>query len=200
MSPRKTRHAIPKGAWPSARGHRRRFQPLPRHDDQTAHHAPHGAATQETLAITSQRLENGSARSPGALSRPADQCHRLFSRSGSVRGAQGEGLSGNRRDKSPTTPLRVWVPGCSTGQEAYSFAMALMEFFDGRPVRPPIQIFATDLSDPPALERARAGIYPDSIEVEVSVRAAAPFFPQRGPRLPDRENRSATCACSRART
>jgi two-component system CheB/CheR fusion protein len=56
------------------------------------------------------------------------------------------------------TPLRVWVPGCSTGQEAYSLAMTLVEFFDDKPVRPPIQIFATDLSDPPSLGRARAGI------------------------------------------
>jgi two-component system CheB/CheR fusion protein len=80
------------------------------------------------------------------------------------------------RNKTPVTPLRVWIPGCSTGQEAYSFAMALVEFFDDKPPRPPIQIFATDLSDPPALERARAGIYPESVELEVTPERLRRFF------------------------
>src|SRR5262249_48691016 len=55
------------------------------------------------------------------------------------------------KSKFPSAPVRVWVPGCSTGQEAYSIAMTLVEFFDERPVRPPIQVFATDLSDQAAL-------------------------------------------------
>jgi two-component system CheB/CheR fusion protein len=74
------------------------------------------------------------------------------------------------------TPLRVWIPGCSTGQEAYSFAMALVEFFDDKPPQPPIQIFATDLSDPPALDRARTGIYPEGIELEVTPERLRRFF------------------------
>jgi two-component system CheB/CheR fusion protein len=82
-------------------------------------------------------------------------------------------ISGN---KSAMTPLRVWVPGCSTGQEAYSIAMTLVEFFDNKAVRPPIQIFATDLSDPPSLERARAGIYPQGVEMEVSPERLKRFF------------------------
>jgi len=78
--------------------------------------------------------------------------------------------------KSLTAPLRLWVPGCSTGQEAYSPAIALREFFDDKPVRPPIQIFATDLSDAQALERARTGLYPESIEAEVSPERLRRFF------------------------
>ncbi len=66
--------------------------------------------------------------------------------------------------KSASEPFRIWVPGCSTGQEAYSLAMSLIEFYDDKPVRPPIQIFATDLSDQTALDKARAGAYPESIE------------------------------------
>ena len=73
-------------------------------------------------------------------------------------------------------PLRIWVPGCSTGQEAYSLAMALLEFFDDKPVHPPLQIFATDLSDGVALQKARAGLYPDSIEAEVSPQRLRRFF------------------------
>ena len=80
------------------------------------------------------------------------------------------------RDKGPHVPVRVWVPGCSTGQEAYSIAIALLEFFDDQPSHPPIQIFATDLSDPPALEKARAGVYPETIEAEVSSERLRRFF------------------------
>ncbi|MGH8566449.1 MAG: chemotaxis protein CheB [Gammaproteobacteria bacterium] len=55
--------------------------------------------------------------------------------------------------KPPGAPLRLWVPGCSTGQEAYSLAIALWECFDERPRRHPFQIFATDLDEPRSLER-----------------------------------------------
>jgi two-component system CheB/CheR fusion protein len=74
------------------------------------------------------------------------------------------------------TPVRVWVPGCSTGQEAYSISMAFMEFVDDKPVRTAIQIFATDLADPTVLERARAGVYPESIEGEVTPERLRRFF------------------------
>ncbi|MGZ8445959.1 MAG: CheR family methyltransferase, partial [Candidatus Binatia bacterium] len=80
------------------------------------------------------------------------------------------------QNKPPLTPLRVWVPGCSTGQEAYSLAMSLVEFFDDKPTRPPIQIFATDLSDPPSLGRARAGIYPETVAAEVTPERLCRFF------------------------
>ena len=73
-------------------------------------------------------------------------------------------------------PVRVWVPGCSTGQEAYSIAMALLEFLDTTPVKRSIQIFATDLGHPAALEQARAGLYPANIEAEVSPDRLQRFF------------------------
>ena len=50
------------------------------------------------------------------------------------------------KTRDANTPIRIWVPGCSTGQEAYSLAMALQEFVERQPVRPSIQVFATDLS------------------------------------------------------
>lgn len=78
--------------------------------------------------------------------------------------------------KDPNTPIRVWVPGCSTGQEAYSLAIALSEFLEDKPVRPAIQIFATDLSDTVSLSKAREGIYPENIEAEVAPERLRHFF------------------------
>ncbi|HEX7878926.1 MAG TPA: CheR family methyltransferase, partial [Candidatus Eisenbacteria bacterium] len=80
------------------------------------------------------------------------------------------------REKSPSTPIRMWVPGCSTGQEAYSLAMSLLEYYDDKPITPAIQIFATDLSDQKSLDRARAGVYPESIEAVVSPERLRRFF------------------------
>ena len=79
-------------------------------------------------------------------------------------------------ERSGRSPIRIWVAGCSTGQEAYSLAMALWEFLDTQPRRPPVQIFATDLSDRASLDRARAGVYPESIEAEVSPERLRRFF------------------------
>ncbi len=56
-------------------------------------------------------------------------------------------------------PLRIWVAGCSTGEEAYSIAICLTEFLELEGLAIPIQIFASDL-DASAIEKARLGIYP----------------------------------------
>ena len=80
------------------------------------------------------------------------------------------------KNKSPESPIRIWVPGCSTGQEVYSIAIALLEFLDTEPMRPPIQIFGTDLCDARSIERARAGLYPESIAAEVSPLRLSRFF------------------------
>jgi two-component system CheB/CheR fusion protein len=72
--------------------------------------------------------------------------------------------------------IRIWVAGCSTGQEAYSLALALVEFLDDKPLRPRIQLFATDLSDAATLEKARAGVYPESIEGEMTPERLRRFF------------------------
>src|SRR5262249_2615925 len=63
--------------------------------------------------------------------------------------------------------IRVWVCGCSTGEEAYSIAILLQEQMDAlkRAVR--VQIFATDI-DREAIEQARSGVYPASIAADVS--------------------------------
>ena len=80
------------------------------------------------------------------------------------------------KEKKPGSMIRIWVPGCSTGQEAYSLAMALLEFLDSHALRPTIQIFATDLSDTRSLQKAREGLYPQNIEAEVSPQRLRRFF------------------------
>ena len=75
--------------------------------------------------------------------------------------------------------VRVWVPGCSTGEEPYSIAMLLQEAMDGRGQRYPIQLFATDI-DNKALETARAGRYPANIRADISPSQLRRFFVEHG--------------------
>ena len=63
-------------------------------------------------------------------------------------------------------PLRAWSVGCATGEEAYSVAMLLAERNASSPVPRAIQVFASDI-DQQAIEVARHGVYPQSIEVDV---------------------------------
>ncbi len=73
--------------------------------------------------------------------------------------------------------LKAWVPGCSTGEEAYSLAMVFKEVLAEmkRPGSFSLQIFATDL-DPDAIERARQGLYPANISADVSAERLSRFF------------------------
>ncbi|HEY1817268.1 MAG TPA: chemotaxis protein CheB [Kofleriaceae bacterium] len=75
--------------------------------------------------------------------------------------------------------FRAWVPGCSTGEEAYSLAMVFREAIEGlEPKRNfTLQIFATDL-DRDAIDRARQAIYPDTISADVSPERLRRFFIQ----------------------
>jgi two-component system CheB/CheR fusion protein len=79
------------------------------------------------------------------------------------------------RGRSGERPLRVWVCGCSTGEEAYSLAISLVEFFEATHRHATVQIFATDVSEA-ALEKARAGVYPESIAQDVSPERLRRFF------------------------
>ncbi|MGB8698738.1 MAG: CheR family methyltransferase, partial [Thermosynechococcaceae cyanobacterium] len=78
-------------------------------------------------------------------------------------------------DKGHGVPIRIWVAGCSTGEEAYSIAICLLEFLDSQPIRPPIQLYATDISDW-AIERARTGFYKQSLVADVSPKRLQRFF------------------------
>ena len=79
------------------------------------------------------------------------------------------------RQGSRMAPIRMWVPGCSTGEEAYSHAMSVVEFLGEERAEIPIQIFGTDLSET-AIQRARAGLYKESIEADISPIRLRRFF------------------------
>jgi two-component system, chemotaxis family, CheB/CheR fusion protein len=74
-----------------------------------------------------------------------------------------------------SVPFRVWVPGCSSGEEAYSIAMVFFEVLDSLKVRPSLQIFASDISEA-AIQRARAAVYPDTVVKDVSKARLNRFF------------------------
>ncbi len=62
------------------------------------------------------------------------------------------------KNKSTVNPLRIWIAGCSTGEEAYSMGISLYEYLSDKISTIKIQIFATDISDQ-AIAKARSGIY-----------------------------------------
>ncbi len=77
--------------------------------------------------------------------------------------------------KTASNNIRVWSVGCATGEEAYSVAMLLLEQAGRTAEAPLIEIFASDLHEP-SLRRARDGLFPDTIEAEVSPERLRRFF------------------------
>lgn len=78
-------------------------------------------------------------------------------------------------NRSPDNPLRIWVPGCSTGEEAYSIVILCQDFMGTAGKNLSVQMFATDI-DNGAIESARLGLYPNSIAVDVPADYLARFF------------------------
>lgn len=79
------------------------------------------------------------------------------------------------KHRSADEPLRVWVCGCSTGEEAYSIAMAFLEFAEALPTRVSIQVFATDINER-AIGQARRGRYPKTVAHDLSPERLRRFF------------------------
>ncbi len=79
------------------------------------------------------------------------------------------------REKSEGYHFRAWVPGCSTGEEAYSLAILLSELMEESKHSFNVQIFGTDI-DEDAINTARAGLYPPSISVDISPVRLKRFF------------------------
>ena len=78
-------------------------------------------------------------------------------------------------NRAPDAAIRVWTPGCASGEETYSVAIALIEYLGERASRIPIQFFGTDVSES-SIAKARAGAYPENIQEDVSPERLGRFF------------------------
>ncbi|MBI4485875.1 MAG: PAS domain-containing protein [Acidobacteria bacterium] len=87
----------------------------------------------------------------------------------------GKVLKGLVKENDADSPIRIWVPGCATGEEAYSIAILMAEQIAAAQSPCRVQIFATDI-DEDALEMARAGTYPESIALDVTPQRLQRFF------------------------
>jgi two-component system CheB/CheR fusion protein len=79
------------------------------------------------------------------------------------------------KDRREGESIRIWVPGCSTGEEIYSLAISLFEYFVDKGLDFPLQIFGTDVSDR-VIDKARAGLYSESALAGVSAERRRRFF------------------------
>ena len=82
-------------------------------------------------------------------------------------------------NKGSDARIRIWVPGCASGEEAYSIAILLCEHMAKLNISPQAQIFATDIDDE-AIELARLGRYPASLVEHVSPQRLERFFVRHG--------------------
>lgn len=78
-------------------------------------------------------------------------------------------------ERNPDEPLRIWLAGCATGEEAYSVAMLIREYSREHRIDVKVQIFATDI-DGEAVDFARNGLYPDSIGADLTSERLRTFF------------------------
>ena len=90
-------------------------------------------------------------------------------------------------DKTSEHDIRVWVPGCATGEEAYSLAILLHEYAQTIQNPPGIKIFATDI-DQEALNIARKGQYPESIASDISTKRLVRYFTKEGIKFQVKQN------------
>ncbi|MDZ8081171.1 MAG: CheR family methyltransferase [Nostoc sp. DcaGUA01] len=81
------------------------------------------------------------------------------------------------KQRKADSPIRIWIAGCSTGEEAYSIAICLIEYLTSEGINHPVQIFATDINEV-AIEKARNGIYKPSQLADVSPERLQHFFVQ----------------------
>ncbi len=79
---------------------------------------------------------------------------------------------------APDVPLRIWVPGCSTGEEPYSLCMLVREVLEQLGRSQPVQVFGTDMSDR-AIAAARAGVFSAADVATLSPARVARYFEQR---------------------
>jgi two-component system, chemotaxis family, CheB/CheR fusion protein len=78
-------------------------------------------------------------------------------------------------ERPKDAPVRIWVPACSTGEEAYSLGITLTEYLQETGSKVPVQIFATDVSDL-VLDQARNGVFPENISADVPAELLCSYF------------------------
>jgi two-component system CheB/CheR fusion protein len=79
------------------------------------------------------------------------------------------------KQRPPGAPIRIWVPGCATGEEVYSLAISLHECLGKNQNNKALQIFGTDVNEA-MIARARAGVYSKSIESDVAPERLRRYF------------------------
>lgn len=79
------------------------------------------------------------------------------------------------QERPPEKPIRVWCVGCSTGEEAYSLAITILEYLSKQGLDTPVQVFGTDANDQ-AIEIARAAVYPETIAADISAERLRRYF------------------------
>jgi two-component system CheB/CheR fusion protein len=79
------------------------------------------------------------------------------------------------KDRPPDKPIRIWSAGCSTGEEAFSLAITLLEYLSQNGLDTPVQIFGTDASER-SIETARTAVYPESVSTEISPERLRRYF------------------------
>lgn len=79
------------------------------------------------------------------------------------------------QDRPSDRPIRVWCAGCSTGEEAYSLAILVLEYLSQNGLDTPVQIFGTDASDQ-SIETARMAVYPETLVSDVSLERLRRYF------------------------
>ena len=98
--------------------------------------------------------------------------------------------------RSPGEPLRIWVPGCATGEECYTLAILVAQILGPAPAAPTACILGTDLN-PRALAQAQSGLYPESAFKEMDPDLLRLYFRQKGASFEVNELLRATCDFAR---
>jgi two-component system, chemotaxis family, CheB/CheR fusion protein len=79
------------------------------------------------------------------------------------------------QDRPPERPIRIWCAGCSTGEEAYSLAILVLEYLTQHGLETPVQVFGTDASES-SVETARIAVYPETLLADVSPERLRRYF------------------------
>jgi two-component system CheB/CheR fusion protein len=79
------------------------------------------------------------------------------------------------KNRKQNDQIRIWIPGCATGEEAYSTAISICEYLERAELNIPVQIFSTDL-DEKAINKARLGIFSKNAMQQVSATRIKRFF------------------------